>query len=438
MAGVSKNDRCFVVMAEKIKVVWLCHLSNPMIREHLKVRMNPFEKCLRFLMRKNVCPDLPDFAVWNTNAIHEFEKYDEIELHIVAPYPYLSDKIQEFEHNGIRYHFFRNEYTSLFTLLKKKILRTSNLYLTNRKRILQLINQIKPDIIHLIGAENPYYSLAFLDFPYTTPTIVQLQTLLSDSQFKDNYPIREEEYDFRSRIEREIIQKADYIGTIVEKFINIIKKQIKPSANILELKLAVGEEVNLEECPKQYDFVYFALDISKTGDLALEAFGLAYSQNPKITLDVVGGFSSEFRKELDTIINQYNMESAVTFEGLLPTHEDVLKQIRKSRYALLPLKIDITSGTIREAMANGLPVLTTDTGEHGTQLLNKNRRSVLISSSDAPEQLANNMLLLLKDKELANELRENGYLTLQEKHNNQAAMAKWVEAYKKIYSTICN
>ena len=44
--------------------------------------------------------------------------------------------------------------------------------------------------------------------------------------------------------------------------------------------------------------------------------------------------------------NNFGIKDAVTFEGMLPTHDDVIAQIRKSRFALLPLRIDLTSGTI--------------------------------------------------------------------------------------------
>ena len=78
----------------KIKVVWICHFSNPQIRKRLKFKNS-------FIRKK----ELFDFAIWNTNGIKEFEKFDDIELHVISPHAYISN-IQEFNINGIYYYFF--------------------------------------------------------------------------------------------------------------------------------------------------------------------------------------------------------------------------------------------------------------------------------------------------------------------------------------------
>ena len=77
---------------KKIKVVWICHLSNEKIREnlHLKSRAN-----------KNA---LKDFAQWNTNGIDEFKNFDDIELHIISPHMQLSSKLEEFVNDKVPYH----------------------------------------------------------------------------------------------------------------------------------------------------------------------------------------------------------------------------------------------------------------------------------------------------------------------------------------------
>ena len=98
----------------------------------------------------------------------------------------------------------------------------------------------------------------------------------------------------------------------------------------------------------------------------------------------------------------------VIFCGPLPTHDDVIKQIRKSRFAILPLKIDLISGTIREAMANGLPVVTTITP--ATPKLNETRESVLLSEKGDFKAMAENMLWLINDNEVAIKLKKNSFV----------------------------
>lgn len=416
-----------------MKIAWLCSFSNVQVREHLDMGIPKILLWMYKVARGHEPFTTSDFGVWNTNAIKEFEKCEEVELHVISPCSFLRKRMQEFELNRIHYHFFRDESSCLCKMVYKQITNHVNdSYNFNRHAIKGLIKKIKPDIVHIIGAENPRYSLALLDVPSTIPTIVQLQTLINDPEFKSNFPIDESSYKYLSEVENKVIQRADYIGTAARKFIKIILERIRPNACIINLNLAVAENISPSHSEKLFDFVYFASNINKACDVALEAFGLAHQQNPSITLNIVGGYTESFKLKMDAIVDKYGLNNVVTFQGLLPTHEDVLKEISKARLALLPLKIDLTSGTIREAMYNGLPVLTTDTGELGTQLLNNGYQCALISPKSDIQSLASNMLLLLKDKALCESLRQNAFRRLKEELNNEVIVRDYINAYKQI------
>lgn len=415
----------------KIKVVWLCHFSNAFVHEKLDLHHNRLIGLLKRLLHKPVSTDVPEFANWITNGIKEFEKIDDVELHIVSPYPNLKNRIQEYSDKGIHYHFFQNEDELITTCIYKRLFNPAFYrYKKNCRTISNILTQIDPDVVHLFGAENPYYALGILKVPQKSITIAQLQTLMNDPDFKNNYPIDERTYKYRAQVEKIIIHNVDCIGTTAKKFRIIISDNLRPDAIILNTGLALRDEIKAENYEKTFDFVYFAANLSKAADLALEAFGIAYKKRPSISLDVIGGYGSEFKQLIDKIIEQYGIKDAVTFEGKLPTHEDVLKQIRKSRFALLPLKIDLTSGTIREAMSNGLPVITTNTGELGTQKLNNLRQNVLISEIGDHQALAENILRLMDDIALADTLRQNAFQTCLEAKSNAEIARKYVEAYK--------
>lgn len=418
-------------MEEKIKVVWLCHFSNTLVHEKLDLGFSLLTRIIRKMARKPLSLNVPEFGVWNTNGIVEFEKIEEVELHIVSPYPYLKSAVQEFSVNGVHYHFFRNEEEKLTNLLYRHICKPKFLnYKDNCKAISRIIKSIQPDIVHLIGAENPYYSLGLLSVPQHIITITQLQTLLNDPIFVDTYHTAARNYSYRSRVEKTILENSDYIGTGALKYKDIILKSIKPNATILNIDLFLKEPIFTEQIVKQFDFVYFAANINKAADWAVESFGIAYQHNPKITLDIIGGYDNEYKQKIDKIIQQYGIEKAVTFEGSLPSHNDVISQIRKARFALLPLRVDITSGTIREAMSCGLPVITTDTGEQGTQILNQKRQNVLISPKGDTQAMADSMICLLNDDNLAKTLQNNAYITRKEADSNESMAKKYVETYR--------
>ena len=406
---------------KRIKVVWVCHLMNPEIGKHLRQSLSLGRKTkllfanlfLKLIPKKSytikqgvskLCDKLSrpiptEFAVWNTNGINELKLRPDIELHIVAPLYWISRKGLCYEEDGVNYHFFRNQKGSFAFLIwgeVYKLIKGKNYGMPiNRKRIAKYVEQIKPDIIHLIGAENSQYAMSILDYGDSYPVLVQLQTLLSDPDAQ----LKVSSYKISAINESIVLGKTKYIGTVVNKYSDIIKTKINPDAIILNTSLAVGEKVCRSQRQTEYDFVYFSYNLNKAGDLAIEAFGLAHKQNPKITLHMIGGYDEIFKKKLDKRIEYYGIQDAVTFEGLLPTHDDVLEHAKKARFALLPIKTDITSSTIREAFSNGLPVITTITA--GTPDLNKNRQCILLSEVGDHQAMADNIIRLADNDALA-------------------------------------
>lgn len=412
-------------MAERIKVVWLCAYSDKNLRSHLSFPRWYWGNIVRRMTGKN---RQEDFAVWDTNALAEIKNMtDRVELHVIVPHAGIA-RIHEFEEDGIFYHVFWHEWDIISEKIKRMFnLRNGKSFANSRKTITKLIAKIKPDIVHVIGIENKFHSMAALDIPKDIPVIAQLQTLVNDPRFKASCGATEKEYAFDSEMEKCIINRADYIGTQVPRYREIILKDIKPDAIFVDTMLAVTEPVMEDETEKVFDFVYFAADINKAADLAIEAFAEALKEKPSLTLDIVGGYSPELKAAFEQRIVELGVGGSITFEGKLPTHDDVIRQIRKARFALLPLKIDIVSGTIREAMACGLPVVTTITP--GTPKLNENRECVLLSEVGDHMTMARNMLNLVNAKDLSDRLRANGLKTASERISNKEVVEKWIECY---------
>ncbi len=411
----------------KLKVALICDFSNPEVQNHLKFQINILEKIARKIKKLPWEPRVlaAEHGVWISNAITEFVKMsEEIELHVISPHGWIKGHFQEFELNNIFYHFVLNEDGLFLQRLLHKLFPSSSYskYKINRKYIRVIINRIKPDIVYMSGAENPHYSLSALDIPKSIPLVVHLQTLMSDPSFEKNYPIDHKRYLYRAQNELKVLQRADYIGTTVEKYITLIKKTLIPNSITLATRLAVGEDIKPDNSiEKKFDFVYFAANINKAVDLAIEGLGIIHKTNPNITLLVVGDYSEDYKNVIDKRINELDLTDNIVFTGRLSSHQDVLNTIQTAKYALIPLKIDIISGTIREAMACGLPVVTTIT-ENGTPKLNEKRETVLLSEIGNHQALANNMQKLIDDPDFANQLRQNGTLVMQEQYSNYAAV----------------
>ena len=416
-------------MAEKIKVVYLCHFANDRISAKLPLTLDCLTRLAYWYKNKPVTTNVVEHDLWNTYAFKEFEKFtDEIELHVISPYLLLSPKTFHLVENGINYHFFRDDDNRPDRFLFNRL--TKYKYLTfsrNREKILAFVKQIKPDIVHLVGAENPHYASAILDIPQEIPVLTQLQTLLSDPEFEKNYYMYKPWYNYRSDMEMKIFRRSDFLGTRAQQYINNIHNNLLPDKTILNTTLALTEPINASHTAKEYDFVYFARNIAKAGDWVIEAFVLASLKHPGITLDIVGEFKVPFREQLEKRLAEFGLNQFVKFEGLQPTHDDVLRQVRKSRFAILPMKIDLLTGTIKECMANGIPVVTTITPS--TPKVNLQRECLLVSEKEDFQGMADNMCRLLESEELAEMIRANAYTYISERSSNFDVVKQYVSAY---------
>jgi glycosyltransferase involved in cell wall biosynthesis len=417
----------------KLKVVWVCHFSNEKVRNKISFSSSWLENALRILFRKQKSGS-SDFANWISSGIKEFEKFDNVELHVISPHYGMKYKTQEFVSDTINYWFFKPDDDYLYSKFKKIIVRNpERTFERNRRVIKKTIEKIKPDLIHLFGAENPYYSISVLDIDTVRyPLFVTLQTLMSHPEFLKNYPIEKKSYDFRTKIERNILQHASYLGWLDREGREIIWREINTNAIFLDHYLCTPNDTARENNSyKEFDFVYFAASIDKAADLAIEAFALLTRKIPHATLNIVGGAPEKFKLKILARISELGIIENVLFSGKLATHSDVFTQINKSKFALLPLKVDIISGTIREAIFAGLPVVTTAT--QGTPSLNENRESVLISEIGDHEAMANNMFKLMDSEKYANTIKDNAILTANELWNSSEKMKSLVCAYAAIY-----
>lgn len=418
-------------MNERIIVVWITHFSNQIVRDQLQFDNSIIDRVLRRILHRPK-RKIADFGQWITNGIKEYERIKEIELHVVAPHRDIKG-IQEFDINDVHYHFFRSEddFTFLKSIFKKN--KSNSDYQWNRTIIKKIVDSINPDIVHIIGAENPYYSLAAMDVDTNKCSlIVSLQTLMSVEGFKDNYIISDEEYTYRSGCEKKILEQSEFLGTTADVFRQSIWNTINPRAIFLNTSLFVGETINRIEKEKFYDIIYFAKDISKAVDITIKTLSIIKQQQPDVKLCLIGGCSEDNKNKLTEDIINNGLNDNVYYMGKLQTHEDVILTMQKARVALLPVKVDGITGTMREALANGIPLVTTKTW--GTPLLNVSRRTAFVEEMTDYEAMARDVLMLLSDNDLYNEMRNNGYTTVEELFSNES----FAKVQNEIYTAVFN
>lgn len=421
---------------KKLKVAYICHVSNSQIRDNLKLSNLFFENLLRKLLGKKQII-YKDYSIWNSLCFKEMENINDIELHVITPHPGMRKTTQEFIINNIYYHCFQQHSERIeFLLNRSKDLKQH--YLINRRRILSFIDKIKPDIINIIGAEGAFYSLVALDIDTTKyPILLAMQTALSDPDFLKMYPMDKNTYKQLTNIEQELFKKVQYIGTNANwyrKIAHLYNSELKD----VRFHFCTNLFFNInKDVSKEYDFVYYAANINKAGDDAIYAFAKAYQRNKSITLNLVGQYTPTYYEHLCKLLREegVNLQN-VTFSGYFPSHKEALQQVMRSRFALVPIKIDIVSGTIQEAMALGLPVVTFKT--KGTPSLNKNSECVLLSDIGDYENMANNMLKLIENPQLAETLKNNALFYAKKNWDITANIRLLADIYHAIYENFHN
>ena len=130
----------------KIKVAYICAISNKEIHSHLPLKMDVWTK---MLYRKNHLPltaDVKEKAVWNSNFIEQIQQnHKDVELHVIAPYDFLAVKSYEYEQSGIHYHFFRDDDNNLLRIFFRRMTKAIPDFHRNRKVIKRDTHPITQD-----------------------------------------------------------------------------------------------------------------------------------------------------------------------------------------------------------------------------------------------------------------------------------------------------
>ena len=410
-----------------MKVAWICHFSNQEVRNKLPLSNREIINFIQTFLRKQRIT-YNDFAPWVNNLIKEFEKFEDVELHIIAPHAGLKRKRFDFEMNGIHYHFFKSENDNIYTLIINKLdLNKKPKYTKNRKQINEIVAAIKPDIVNLIGAENIYYSISVLDIE-NIPIYVSLQTIANNPRLKQ-FGIGS---DFEREIEFKIHQKEKYFGCTGRLYHDLLLNN-NPNAIIFKMFFPIQHPPKIEKnIRKEFDFVFYAARVVKNKGIedTLDALALVKKEKPSVKLNVIGYSPKKYKQLLLKRIEALNLNDNVVFHDYFPLHEDMFRQVLKSKFAVVPGITAIINGTVIEPILLGLPVVTYKTS--GTPYLNRGKECVLLAEIGDIEGLANNMLKLVNDENYAQMLVSNAKEFVTRTFDNTTSAKRLVEDYKAV------
>lgn len=396
-----------------MRIAWICHFTNEQIQSILK----PHKK-------------VSEFAPWITYTIAVFENRYDIELHIISPHEYISG-IKEFKLNGIYYHFF-NPYIPIWGRHWPSFFKWD--YWTdfkkNKRIVKRLVEKINPDIIHLQGAENPYYSSTILQFFGNLPVIVNLQKTSFDMSYGDSIYAKK-----RQRIEKEIIAKSSYISLQTKSMLDDIK-ELNTSAKTYFVRYC-ELHLNPIDIEKKYDIVFFARVCKEKGIIdLLKSLQLVKKSISNVSLYVIGPCAKNFFEEIKKISKELEIENNIVWKGNLSTLKDVYLEASKAKVSVLPTHYDVIPETILESMQLGLPVVSYKTGS--IPELNEDQDNILLVDEGDIQGLAKNIINLLTDKVFYNTMRERGFECIKKRYNNDFIFQEHFECYQKVIEDFYN
>lgn len=411
-----------------MKIVLIAGFSNAEVRSHLTFVKDRkiYHTLVKILGLPPRVLEFGDNAPWISGLIRFFERQDGVELHVVGPHIRLKKSIECSVLGGATYHFFKTEWSEMTRLVGNyklwKRLQLSGRY--TRK----ILDTIEPDLVILSGAENPATSVSILS-ALKYPCICLCQTVYNNPDrakyLVPNKVIQE--------CEKDIFCKVRYFGVISKMHYDLLM-QINPDAVAFKYGYSSNKPMlEPSDITKEYDFVNFALtlDLRKGAHDSVRALAIVKQKYPHVTLNLVGGCDKVYKDELVQIIEENGLNENVIFTPFFEKRSDLLLHIQKSRFAVLPCKLDNTSGTMMQSMQLGLPIVVYKT--QGTPTLNKEKECALIAELCDVEDLAQKMMILLEDQNRAETLRKNAReFQVQKRKKAENYGEKMMKAFKAV------
>ena len=393
-----------------MKVVWLCHFANAEMKSFFHT------------------PHVKEMAPWINTLIDLFCERADLELHVVAPNIYTNKKIK-IKIKNIHYHFY--QYRPFFIPRKVhsffRIESRTNYYCVKQK-IAKIIELINPDIIHLHGAENPYYSAGILPIIDRYPTLVTIQGFVRKASARDILTIK------RIKIEEKILKKVNHIGVRTKAMCETVL-ELNPKAVLHFHNYPIIKPVFIKDnsIVSTYDIVFFA-KVSKDKGIEdlLKAVSIVKKKKSDITLHIIGSASKSYLKHLIKMTKQLDIERTVKFLGFIQPHYELHKQVLHAKICVLPTYHDIFPGTILESMFMKLPVIAYNVT--GLSELNDKGQTIILIEKNNIQQLSNEIAALLNNESKRDALAEKAYIYVQERFKNNNAVNDIMKAYNEILS----
>ena len=143
-------------------------------------------------------------------------------------------------------------------------------------------------------------------------------------------------------------------------------------------------------------------------ETAIRAFAIVHHVHPDATLTIAG--SGPLAGSLRVLAESLGLNEAVVFTGRLD-RDAMAKAYRKADLAINPSLVDNMPNSVLEALAGGIPVISTKVG--GVPFIVSDEQTALLVPPKSPDAMAEAVLRLMHDSALSEKLVANGLAEVQ-------------------------
>ncbi|WP_084299306.1 glycosyltransferase [Dyadobacter tibetensis] len=219
-------------------------------------------------------------------------------------------------------------------------------------------NYGKPDIIHAHCAQNAGMVALHIKRKYNIPYLI--------TEHSTAYALKPLSVELKSAI-NEVYSNAFKVIAVSTEFQKLLANKLSLPVNLFEVipnfidtnyfqNTAIGDSSQL---PYLTIFTVCYHERKKRIDRLIEAFHNICQQVANVKL-VIGGVGPETSR-LQAQVKRLNLDSKISFSGFL-TKEQVKDQLSKTSIFVLPSDVETFGVVLIEAMAMGVPVISTRSG----------------------------------------------------------------------------
>jgi L-malate glycosyltransferase len=160
-------------------------------------------------------------------------------------------------------------------------------------------------------------------------------------------------------------------------------------------------------------------------DVVVRAFAEVQKAFPDAQLDLVGGGPVE--ADIRNLVREMNLKG-VNFKGVA-AHSEIARFYDAADIFINASRLDNMPVSILEAFASGMPVASTE--PEGMRYVVEHERTGLLSPPGDPAALAENVIRVLRDSELADRMVTNAQQEL-ERYSWPVVRELWLEVYRAL------